>query len=69
MADAVEATIDELQAFFVSLGMPATLGELGIGADDLDALIAGLRVNRGEAFGSFKRLTLDDARAIYRSAL
>ncbi len=69
VADAVEATIDELQAFFVSLGMPATLGELGIGADDLDALIAGLRVNRGEAFGSFKRLTLDDARAIYRSAL
>ena len=67
--DAVEATIDELQAFFVSLGMPRTLGELGIGAEDIEALIPGLRVNRGERFGSFMELTLDDARAIYRSAL
>ena len=67
--DAVEAIIDELQEFFVSLGMPRTLGELGITVDDIDALIAGLRQNRGEAFGSFQRLTLDDARAIYESAL
>lgn len=67
--DAVEATIDELQAFFVSLGMPATLGELGIQASDIDRLIAGLRINRGESFGTFQALTLDDARAIYKSAL
>ena len=30
--DAVLATIDELQAFFCSLGMPRTLGELGVTA-------------------------------------
>lgn len=67
--DAVTATIDELQAFFVSMGMPRTLGELGIHDDDIELLIPGLTLNRGERFGSFMELTLDDARAIYRSAL
>ncbi len=69
VADAVEATIDELQDFFVSLGMPRTLGELGITADDIERMIPGLTLNRGERFGSFMELTLDDARAIYASAL
>ena len=67
--DAVEATIDELQDFFVSLGMPRTLGELGIEEDDIEKLIPGLKTNKGEKFGTFRPLTLDDARAIYRSAL
>ena len=67
--DAVEATIDELQEFFVSLGMPRTLGELGIRAGDIEKLLPGLRETRGERFGSFMELTLDDARAIYESAL
>lgn len=67
--DAVEATIDALQEFFVSMGMPATLTELGITASDIDRLIEGLRINRGEQFGTFRTLTLDDARAIYESAL
>lgn len=67
--DAVEATIDELQEFFVSMGMPSTLGELGIEETDIDRLIRGLRINRGERFGTFQSLTLDDARAIYKSAL
>ena len=67
--DAVEATIDELQDFFVSLGMPRTLSEFGMTEDDIEKLMPGLSINRGELFGSFKKLTLDDARAIYRSAL
>lgn len=67
--DAVTATIDELQEFFVSLGMPRTLGELGVHEEDIERMIPGLTLNRGEVFGSFKQLTLDDARAIYRSAL
>lgn len=69
VADAVAATIHELQAFFMSLGMPRTLGELGVHEEDIEKLIPGLRQNRGELFGCFKKLTLDDARAIYRSAL
>lgn len=67
--DAVEATIDELQDFFMSMGMPSTLGELGIAEDDIDQMICGLRVNRGESFGTFRKLTLEDAREIYESAL
>ena len=67
--DAVTATIDELQEFFVSLGMPRTLGDLGVEETDIDQLLVGLKINKGEVFGSFKQLTIEDARAIYRSAL
>ena len=66
---AVEATIDELQDFFVSLGMPRALSEFGVTEDDIEKMIPGLKINRGELFGSFRKLTLDNARKIYRSAL
>lgn len=66
---AVEATIDELQDFNVSLGMPRTLSEFGVTEDDIEKMIPDLKINRGELFGSFKKLTLDDARKIYRSTL
>ena len=67
--DAVLATIDELQAFFCSLGMPRTLGELGVTADDIPALLETLELNKGAEFGQLQRLTMDDARKIYESAL
>ena len=67
--DAVLATIDELQDFFVSLGMPRTLGELGVSADQIPALLETLERNKGSEFGDFRRLTMEDARAIYESAL
>ncbi len=63
------ATIDELQAFFCSLGMPRTLGELGVTADDIDALLETLEINKGAEFGQIQRLTMADARAIYESCL
>ncbi len=67
--DAVLATIDELQAFFCSIGMPRTLGELGFVESDIDALLATLEQNKGAVFGQLKPLTMEDARAIYESAL
>ncbi|AEB06770.1 iron-containing alcohol dehydrogenase [Coriobacterium glomerans PW2] len=67
--DAIECSIDELQNFFVSLGMPRTLAELGLVEDDIELLLPGLLANRGERFGTFMSLTLDDARSIYLSAL
>ena len=67
--DAVLATIDELQAFFCEIGMPRTLGELGVTADDIPALLKTLEQNKGAEFGQLKRLTMEDARAIYESAL
>ena len=67
-ADA-RAAIAETRRFFSSLGMPSTLGELGVVEDDIEKMIPTLKANKGEPFGSFKKLTMDDARAIYRSAL
>lgn len=67
-ADALSA-IDETRAFFASLGMPTTLAELDIEEDDIEKMIPTLKANKGEVFGSLKKLTMDDARAIYRSAL
>ena len=67
-ADALSA-IDETRSFFASLGMPTTLEELGVEESDIEAMIPTLRENKGDVFGSFKKLTMDDARAIYRSAL
>ena len=65
--DAVTAAIDELQAFFRSLGMPATLADFGLAPDDVDALLVTLRESKGEPFGAFQKLTMEDARAIYLS--
>ena len=66
--DALSA-IDETRGFFASLGMPTTLAELGIGEEDIERMIPTLKANKGEVFGSFKKLTTDDAREIYRLAL
>ena len=67
-ADALSA-IDETRMFFASLGMPTTLEELDVEEADIERMIPTLRANKGEAFGSVKKLSLDDARAIYRLAL
>lgn len=69
VADAVTATIDELQDFFVSMGMPRTLGELGVTTEDIPALLDTLEQNKGTRFGDLQPLTMDDARAIYESCL
>ena len=49
--------------------MPVTLAELGIGEDDIESMIPTLKENKGEPFGSFMKLSMDDAREIYRLAL
>ena len=67
-ADAMNA-IDATRSFFASLGMPTTLAELDVHEDDIEKMIPTLCENLGEVFGSFKKLTMDDARAIYRLAL
>lgn len=66
--DAVTATIDELQSFFVRMGMPKTLGDLGQTKEDVDGWLQTLEANKGAEFGEFKRLTMADARTIYESA-
>ena len=64
-----DRAIDETRSFFASLGMPITRAELDVEEDDIEKLIPTLKENKGEPFGSFKKLTMDDAREIYRIAL
>ena len=66
--DAVTYTIDELQRFFQSMGMPTSLTDFGMEPSDIDELLVTLEKNKGSVFGAFKKLTLDDARTIYLSA-
>ncbi len=71
-SDALSA-IDETRMFFASLGMPTSLAELGIDEENIEGaieqMIPTLRRNKGEVFGSFKKLTMEDAAEIYRLAL
>lgn len=69
IAAAVEGTIDELQDFFARQGMPTTLGELGFVPQDVDRLADIVVETKGVPFGCFKKLTADDIRAIYASAM
>ena len=65
---AVEATIDELAAFFQSMGMPASLDEFGLAPENIDAFCDLVTKARGEEFGCFKKLGREDVRAIYELA-
>jgi alcohol dehydrogenase YqhD (iron-dependent ADH family) len=66
-AAALEA-VDRLQAFFVSMGMPRSLKEFGIGESSINQLLDGLEKSKGREFGAFKIIGREDARAIYKSA-
>lgn len=62
------AGIDALESFFKEIGMPTSFSDLGAKKEDIPKLLEKLKINRGERFGSFKELTLDDARKIYELA-
>ena len=51
------------------MGMPQTLDDLGISASDIDRLVDGIRINKGEALGTFKTLDLEDVKTIHENAL
>ena len=60
---------DETRSFFASLGMPTTLAELDVEETDIPKMLPTLAQNKGIPFGTFKKLTLEDAEAIYKLAL
>lgn len=60
--------IAELERFYQSIKMPISFGELGAKKEDIDKLLATLEINRGKKFGTFKKLTMEDARKIYELA-
>ena len=57
--------INRLKAFWKSLGMPVTMKELGIDNPDIDALVAKLRINKGDKIGGYISLSMDDCKEIY----
>jgi alcohol dehydrogenase YqhD (iron-dependent ADH family) len=65
---AVIATIERLQEFFVSMGMPKSLSQFGLDPSCVGRLLTALEKSKGRFFGAFKRLGPEDARAIYLSA-
>lgn len=65
---AASETIDRLQKFFISMGMPRSLKEFGLSESSIDRLLDGLEKSKGRIFGAFKPLDREDARVIYQSA-
>ncbi len=55
--------------FFRSIGLPVTLGELGIDNPDIPELVKRLHANKGELIGGYHKLSAADTDAIYRLAL
>lgn len=55
-----------LKAFYCSLGLPISFGELGIADPDIDLLVKRLHANKGAEIGGYFRLTQVDTYEIYK---
>ena len=62
------SVIDNLQSFFIEIGMPQYLDDLHVERTDVEQLVEGLSQTKGSVIGEVARLDLDDVRAIYLSA-
>ena len=60
--------ISRLKKLYKSIGLPVTLGELGIDNPDFDLLVKKLHENKGEIIGGYCKLTPKDTAEIYRLA-
>jgi alcohol dehydrogenase YqhD (iron-dependent ADH family) len=61
--------IKALENFFSSIGLPINFKELGAKEEDIDKLVETLNINTGGSLGGFKKLNMEDARAIYKLAV
>lgn len=59
--------IQKLQEFWISLGMPSSLEELGYKEEDLDYLVSHVDYNKDGYIGNYVKLYRDDVRKIYES--
>lgn len=64
-----EEGIARLKDFYRSIGMPVTLGELGIESPDIDRLVAKLHEHKGNPIGGYVKLTPADTEEIYKLML
>lgn len=58
-----------LRNFFASIGMPLTLGELGVKEDEISAMVERLHENKGTTIGGYYPLTATETTEIYHLAL
>lgn len=58
-----------LRNFFSSIGMPLTLGELGVKEDEISAMVERLHENKGTTIGGYYPLTATETTEIYHLAL
>ena len=65
---AATATIEALRSFFTSLGLPSTLGELGVSADEIPVMVRNLHANKGEVIGAYVPLKAAETTSIYELA-
>ena len=61
--------IDNTKEFFKSLGIPATLREVGIGKENLENMAKAAVDHKGGVVGNFKPLYYEDVLEIYRNSL
>lgn len=65
--DYIEIGIQKLQEFWISLGMPSSLEELGYQDKDLDYLVEHVDYTSEGFIGNYVKLSCDDVRNIYLS--
>lgn len=61
--------IDKTREFFIYLGIPMSLKEVGIGEENLENMAKGAIENKGGLVGNFKPLDYEDVLTIYKNAL
>lgn len=64
--EAALQAVDALRAFFRGIGLPLTLGELGIGNPDFPTLVRKFHEDKGNPFGPYFPLHPVDTEAVYR---
>lgn len=61
--------IGALKAFYGSIGLPVTMGQLGVADPDIDLLVRKLHEDKGIEIGGYFRLTQSDTFEIYKMML
>ena len=64
-----QEAIDKTKEFFISLGIPTTLREVGIGEENLENMAKAAIEHKDGVVGNFKPLNYEDVLAIYKKAL
>ncbi|MDR2626729.1 MAG: iron-containing alcohol dehydrogenase [Dysgonamonadaceae bacterium] len=59
--------IRAMRDFFSSIGLPVNFQQLGARKEDIDDLVAHLKINTGGTFGALVKLDMNDARQIYEA--